>query len=438
MMKPDLEATQQQIPRRYLRRVPWLASLKSKDVDRVQHRLHRRQYTAGETILRRGVHGGFLGIIGAGQVDIIFQTPGGRQLVTALHPGDFFTLRSTAPSSAMVRAATSVVLWILDHADATALGLHFLPVSHSSPVQVSRHWLPVGWLVTPLSILQQRPRLVRLNLVVVAILLLWAALTPGRRLLADLHFLRGSQYLEQAQVDAALREFEAALRTNPTHAESYNALGCVYYQQGRLDQALLAFEHASRLVPNSDVIQNNLGLMHNHRGEIDQALESLHRAAELNGNVSQVYVNLGDLYLAEREWVNAGRFYREALRLNPKLPVTHHNLGVTYYRLHQWADARSEFEQALYLDPNLEAAYLGMGIIAFEQNQFSESQAALWRAVELDPEDAVAFFYLGLAHKSMGHQEQAIGAFGRALGLTSDPIMREQAKWHLKELWELP
>jgi tetratricopeptide (TPR) repeat protein len=420
--------------------VPSLAPLKSKDLDWVQQRLQRRQYTAGETILRRGVHGDFLEIVEAGQVDIIFQTPGGRNLTTTLHPGDHFSLPSESPSSAAVRAVTPATLWTLNQAEVAGLSRRLSSVSPSSTARLPGFRLLVDWLATPFNAVQQRPRLAKFSLAAVAILLIWAALTSprGQTFLADLCYARGCRYLEQGQANAALQEFEAALKMNPVHAASYNALGLVYYQQGQLERALVAFEQASHVDPDSDVVQNNLGLVYNHRGETDKALQNLHRATDLSNNVPQVYVNLGNLYLAEDDWLNAGRAYREALRLNPKLSMTHHNLGVAYYRLRQLADARSEFDRALQLDPDLEAAYLGLGVVAFEQSQFRRAQTAFQRAVELDPQDAIAYFYLGLTHKGLDHQDQAIEAFERALGLTCDPVVREQAEWYLRELWGLP
>jgi tetratricopeptide (TPR) repeat protein len=420
--------------------VSWLAPLKSKDLDWVQQRLQRRQYAAGETILRCGIRGGLLGIVEAGQVDVIFQTPGGRRLTTTLHPGDFFTLDSESPCSAAVRAVTPVTLWTLNLAEIAGPSQRPPSVSRSSTARLPGFWPTATWLATPLNALQQRPRLVKFSLVVVAILLIWATLTSsgGQTFLGDLRYARGYWYLEQGRTDAALQEFEAALEINPAYAASHNALGYVYYQQGQLERALVAFEQASRMDPDSDVIQNNLGLVHNHRGEANKALESLLRAAELSNNVPQVYVNLGNLYLAEGDWLNAGRAYREALRINPKLAVTHHNLGVAHYRLRQLADARNEFDRALQLDPDLEAAYLGLGVVAFEQSQFRRAETAFQHAVELDPQDAVAFFYLGLIHKSLNYQEQAIEAFERALGLTSDPVVRQQAECYLRELWAVP
>jgi superkiller protein 3 len=409
-------------------------------LDWVQQRLQRRQYAAGETILRCGIRGGLLGIVESGQVDVIFQTPGGRYLTASLQLGDFFTLDSDTSSSAAVRAVTPATLWTLSQADVARLDRRRPSVPRSSTARLLGYQFPVKWLATPFNALQQRPRLARFSLAIVAILLTWATLTSprGQTFLADLRYARGCWYLEQGQASAALQEFEATLKINPAHAASHNALGYVYYQQGQLEEALVALEQAACTAPDSDAIQNNLGLVRNHRGEADKAMESLRRAADLSNNVPQVYVNLGNLYLAEGDWLNAGRAYREALRLNPKLAATHHNLGVAYHRLRRLADARSEFDRALQLNPDLEVAYVGMGVVAFEQSQFRRAQAAFQRAVDLDPQDAIAYYYLGLSHKSLDHQDQAIVAFERALGLTSDPIVREQAECYLRELWELP
>ena len=222
-MKSDSNVTRRQIPRRYLRRVPSLALLKSKDLDWVQQRLQWRQYATDETILRRGVHNDFLGIIEAGQVNVIFQTPGGRHRTVTMQSGDFFTLHNGVPSSATIRAVTSVALWTLSPADTIGLGQRLPSTPQFSTARLPKFWLPTTWLTIPFNTLRQRPHLARFGLAVVAILLIWAVITSpkGQNLLADLHYARGCQYLEQGRSDAALQEFETTLEMNPAHAASH-------------------------------------------------------------------------------------------------------------------------------------------------------------------------------------------------------------------------
>ena len=406
-----------------LRRVPWLAHLPEADLDALRQQLRQRRYAAGETILRSGVHGGFLGIVAAGQVSVVSGTPGGRRLASTLHPGEFFALERGVPSAATIRAVTPTVLWTLYQTDVAALRRR-PPSPARAPSRVSRRTR--AWL--------------RFGRTILVIAVAWVILTsaPAQRFLADVHYARGVWYLERGQVAAASQEFDEALKRNPAHAASLNGLGYIYRQQGQTGEALAAFEQAARLDAGSDVIQNNLGVVRSDLGRPDEALKNLHQAAELDGNVPQIYVNLGNVSMMEGDWLNAGRAYQEALRLSPRLALTHYNLGVVYYHQRQLANAQAEFERALELQPDLAAAYLGLGIIDFEAEAFDSAEAAFRRAVELDGRDATAYFYLGLTHKQLNSREQAIGAFERAVGLTSDPVVREQAEWQLKALWGLP
>jgi Tfp pilus assembly protein PilF/CRP-like cAMP-binding protein len=426
------------LPRRYLRRVPCLVSLTAQELDWIEQHLKRREYAQGEVILRQGVRGDFLGIVERGQVGVVTETPGGRHVTATLHPGDFFAAfgsRDGSPRYAAVSAATTVVIWTMDQADLEELDRRPGQFSPSSVSRLPALLSSVKGLSMPAS-----PVLLRLAFIVVSLLLAWTvAISPvGQAFLADLRYARGCWHLDRGDVSAALKEFEAAVETNPVHAASYNGLGYIYYLQGALEPAFRAFERAALLAADSDAIQNNLGLVLERRGQADEALKRLDRAVELGGNEPQVYVNLGDFYLVAGDWLNAGRYYREALRLDPGLVLAHHNLGTAYYRSQRLAGARMEFERAVELAPDFASPYLGLGVIAFEQGQFQEAQRALERAVELDPEEAVAYFYLGLIHKEQGHREQAADAFGRALGMSSDSDVREQAEWHLRELWGVP
>jgi tetratricopeptide (TPR) repeat protein len=425
----------QQVPRRYLRSVPFLASLNSNDLNWVQQRFERRRYEAGETILR-SVREGFLGLLEQGEIVVISQTAGTQSHSATLHPGDHFSTLTDdrrAANTTTVRAVTPTVLWFLYQDDCAILEQQR---GSSAGVYKTR---PLGSQIF-LRIKSWEPHIRRFGLVVAVILFIWTIFVSalGQSFRADLRFAIGSRYLQRGQLDAAMRQFQAAIRIDPLHAASYGALGDIYFQRGRWVEALAAYERASILDPDSDVIQNNLGVVRGHQGDGIGAVESLRQAADLGGNAFQVHVNLGNQYLANGDWLNAGRAFREGLRLDPNLPMTRYNLAVTYYHLGRYTDAREEFERALQLDPDLAPAYAGVGILAFEEGQFSAAQVAFQRATELNPHDATVYFYLGLVGRSMEQPQQAIAAFRSAFDLTADPTVKQQAEWHLKELGEQP
>lgn len=404
-----------------------LLSLSDGEAERL--RLRRRQYRSGEIIVRRGVHGGFVGVVDTGTVAIISYTPGGRPFTAPLAPGESFMLPDGVRCDVTIQAVTEATLWMLDQADIARLR-STAPTTEPAALPAPKPRRRAAYRSTawPLGVLRVIGALSMIALVVVLL-----ASPTGQGFCADVLYARGLHYVEQHQLEAAEHQFNAALSVNPAHAASYDALGYIYDQQGRGEEALSAFEHAVTLDAESDVAHNNLGVVQAHLGMTQTALANLQRAAELGINASTINVNLGNLYLLSGDWLNAGRAYREALRMNPRLAVTHYNLGFVYYRQQQFANAYGEFKRALELDPDLASAHVGLGVLDFERGDLVVAQAAFLRATELDSQDAVAYFYLGLTQKLLGEQAQSLAAFEQVLDLTGPSLIREQAERHLQE-----
>jgi len=302
----------------------------------------------------------------------------------------------------------------------------------------SRNFIRKG--IALIDTLRHKRSFARIVVALALLLLVWIGLNlpAGREIRADVCYARGLLHMERGEDGRASQDFVAALKLNPAHAASYGALGYLYYMHGDLDRARIALERAARRDATSDVIQNNLGVVRHQLGEDQVSLNHFLRAADLSRNVAQVYVNLGDAYMWQRDWQNAGRAYREALRIDYKMSETHFNLGVAYYHLGQLENAQGEFMRALQLNPSLGEAPLGLGIIDYEAGNLEGAHLALQQAVKSQSPNPTAYFYLGLTEKRLQNKDRAVGAFERALGLTDDPVMRQQAEWHLKSLWASP
>jgi len=57
----------------------------------------------------------------------------------------------------------------------------------------------------------------------------------------------------------AMREFEAAVRIDPNHAEAHNNLGAMLHVSGRLDEAAAHYRRAFELRPDNAEARSNLG-----------------------------------------------------------------------------------------------------------------------------------------------------------------------------------
>lgn len=115
----------------------------------------------------------------------------------------------------------------------------------------------------------------------------------GDRALA--HGNLGALYLARGEIPAAIAEFEAILREDPTHPGALNNLGVARARQGREDEALALYHEALRNKPAYADAWNNLGVLLEERGARAEARMAYQRALAIDPTLAQARRNLEGL-----------------------------------------------------------------------------------------------------------------------------------------------
>ena len=131
----------------------------------------------------------------------------------------------------------------------------------------------------------------------------------------------------EPELDAAVRDFEAAVQLDPTYARAYAGLADAYVQLSRW---------ASR----------------NPRETMPRARRYALRALELSESLAEAHTSLGAIHLFY-DWdiAAARREYQKAIALNPGYVTAHWWYAFLLMASGQLQDARRELDQALRLDP---------------------------------------------------------------------------------------
>jgi len=98
--------------------------------------------------------------------------------------------------------------------------------------------------------------------------------------IAQAHNNLGVLFAQKNQLDNALREFDAAIRMNPTGLNSFIGRGSVEYQMGNLDAALADFTHATQMAP-SPAAYFWLGRTFEGKGDISSAIRAYEDALKI-------------------------------------------------------------------------------------------------------------------------------------------------------------
>ncbi|MBI4597915.1 MAG: tetratricopeptide repeat protein [Candidatus Omnitrophica bacterium] len=136
----------------------------------------------------------------------------------------------------------------------------------------------------------------------------------------------GSLYLDQGKLEAAVKEFQEAVRVNPSFDQAYDNLGTAYDHLERFEEAIAAHQQALSINPNNPKVYNNLGGAYLKSGRSEQAIEAFQKALSLNGSYAAALNNLGAAYYSVGRVEEARRCWQHVLALDPSATSTRENL----------------------------------------------------------------------------------------------------------------
>ena len=92
---------------------------------------------------------------------------------------------------------------------------------------------------------------------------------------------QGMKYLQEGDVNNAIRSFDEAIKADPKNSKNYIVLGEVYLKLNNNDSAHDSFTAATKVDPNNADAFYYLAVCKQRKGEKDNALAAVKRSAEL-------------------------------------------------------------------------------------------------------------------------------------------------------------
>src|SRR5688572_15202627 len=122
---------------------------------------------------------------------------------------------------------------------------------------------------------------------------------------ADAAVGRALEAHQRGELDAASRDYRAALARSPDHPHALHYLGVIAYQQGRLADALPMLQRAVAQVAHEPEFHNNLGLVLAALDRDDEAVDAFRKALALRPDHAGAWNNLGLALHARNELAGA-------------------------------------------------------------------------------------------------------------------------------------
>jgi tetratricopeptide (TPR) repeat protein len=164
--------------------------------------------------------------------------------------------------------------------------------------------------------------------------------------------------------------------------------GHAFYRLEKLDAALTDFDAAIKLDPQNSSPHNRRGLTLRKKGEYDQAIESYNAAIKLNPNVSSHYLNRGIAFSFKRDYDKALVDMNALIRIKPTEARGYNERAVIYRVKSDFVRARADHDKAISFDSANWRYYSERALTSEAAQDFRSALTDIKKAASLDPGNA--------------------------------------------------
>jgi tetratricopeptide (TPR) repeat protein len=219
---------------------------------------------------------------------------------------------------------------------------------------------------------------------------------------------RAPEALKLLQDRVVYFEHSAAIR---------DAVGQLLIQQKQYNAAMQMENEAAILTPDDMTIREHQAMAQFYARQYDQASMTLARLTSQDKFTkrSDLYACLGECYDHLGRHREARDAFETATKLDPSTPGLWLGLGKAAMQLNDIRRADLSLKKAIALDPTNPECKLLLGYLRLRQQRLPEALAA-FRQVSDSPEaDPVSLCMTGYVLQKLGHTDEAIKYYGRAL-----------------------
>lgn len=240
---------------------------------------------------------------------------------------------------------------------------------------------------------------------------------------ARLAFATGLCLERAGQTDAAVVEYERALRINPSHVGALQRRAALALHIQDWPTALEYYEQLAADDPSDLQNQLALGAILLQLKRPDDACEVLRRALLVEPDMSDDVLTGLDITDTETRLTRAIETLEELLRRFPGVTELRVQLGDLYIKAGRDDDALHEFKTALEMRPHYLEAAVKLGTQYLRRQQYPEAAAAFHQAVELNDRVLLTFVGLGVAQHAAGHPDAGAATLDLAASLAPNSTL---------------
>ena len=222
---------------------------------------------------------------------------------------------------------------------------------------------------------------------------------------------RGSALDQNGDYKAAIRDFDAALESQPDYAPAFNNRGSAHLSLRQYDRAIADFDEAIRIGPNSAVYYSNRGAAYLDAGDFERAGGDFDHAVLLDPTNQGIWGGRCLVHVIQGDYKDAHFDCGRSTTLKVDNLEAWFGNALLYLKTGKTEDAQKAYSSVLYLAGRVSAAsdspaaaisfkpsaFYGRGIAEQRRGDLRAAKADMDAALKLDPEVKARFAKWGVS-----------------------------------------
>ncbi len=251
----------------------------------------------------------------------------------------------------------------------------------------------------------------------------------------DQAMLLGDLYDEIGKEDAALKQYQIAIRKNRRQSDPRIKEIRILERRGDDKKVVKAYNNLVRVAPVEASYQFELVKVYFRSGNKKKALALLSKIEKRFRRSTDTYVLLADAYINYDLRKDALRIYKRLMRLEPRNDAFILALGEFYYQSGNTEKAVSIWVKLLKSDLDKGEAYARLGQVLGDHGLVDKGLDYFEKAVEIAPKDQNLRRGLALAYEHARRTDKAIEIWNYLLSNSDKSLIRNEARKRIINLY---
>lgn len=196
---------------------------------------------------------------------------------------------------------------------------------------------------------------------------------------ATYHFMMGHQAELAQDLDRALKEYQTALKVDPTSREVKSRLAALYFALGDVTQAVQYADEVGEGTGQEPQMLTHMAGILASTGKPERALELLDKAIASDPERGESYFPKGLILLNQKRMAEAEQVVKKGLQYTSDSPIGYYYLGRISIEAGNTEQAVANFDRAIAVNQAFEPAYIAQASVYESRQEKDKAIAVLKR-----------------------------------------------------------